>query len=261
MEKLLKVHSTTGNSSRAVDARLKTPFNMIIAGPTKAGKSTLVGKMVNPLNGLFDREFDYVLIFTGTSSDNSNLVEDVHRNYGKNCCVFDNIFSRVSCTQFPKFLDSLLENRARDGFHGLLIFDDLMVELGEAGVLVPLFTKMSSHHQISNLFTTQNLFHHQKRQTDGMTLYRNASYITIFNTPLDQTTASIVAQRLDGKGFVSTANMIKSTYRKYRYIFIDGTQCAPSSLQFRTDLTGRSEENIPYQRVFVKTKDVFDGDC
>ena len=53
----------------------------------------------------------------------------------------------------------MLKERSDKKLKGCLIFDDLMEELSECGVLTKLFTKFSTHYGVSIINIKQNLFH------------------------------------------------------------------------------------------------------
>ena len=43
------------------DARIKTPFSMIIAGPSNSGKTSFVCNLLNKSKSLIDSTFDCIL--------------------------------------------------------------------------------------------------------------------------------------------------------------------------------------------------------
>lgn len=236
-----------------IDARLNVPFNMVISGPTGAGKSTLVESMLNPKREIFTSKFRYILIFLGTQKSENTMALNIESKYGSDICrVYENAFERMTRDQFPTFLENEIESMGGSG--GLLIFDDLMVEMGECGILVPLFTRISSHFNVSNIHITQNIFHKigGKHSGASSTIYRNTKYLVIFNSPMDNTTVEVVARKIRPKGFRQLADMINQICREHRYILIDGCQCTPDVLRYRTNIAGEAEDDeVIFQRVFV----------
>ena len=75
--------------------------------------------------------------------------------------------------KFPQDLKNMLKPRSDKGMKGCLIFDDLMEELSHCGVLLKLFTKYSTHYDVSIINITQNLFHQGtgKHCSDHTTVY------------------------------------------------------------------------------------------
>jgi len=49
--------------TRSFDCRLQTPFNLLITGPTKSGKTTFTCNLLKTSNEMFVRKPDYVLLF------------------------------------------------------------------------------------------------------------------------------------------------------------------------------------------------------
>ena len=47
------------------DARIKTPFTMIITGPPLAGKTSFVAKLIQNRDRLIDRPISYIVWFYG----------------------------------------------------------------------------------------------------------------------------------------------------------------------------------------------------
>lgn len=236
-------HFTDGNSLQPCDGRLRTPFNMIVSGPTGAGKSTLVSQILTSEADIIDKDFDWVYVFIGTPISQNSMAIDLNRKFGKRCRVYADVFNNMEPAEFKPFLLEQLAE-VEEGSNGLLIFDDLMSEVSESGILVPLFTKMSSHQKISNIFITQNIFYKGKKGVEAITVYRNAHYIALFNSPLDKTTIDNVARKINPSKFRNIALMISDVCAKFRYIFIDGR----SALMFRTQITGLLN-GIHYQRL------------
>ena len=70
------------------------------------------------------------------------------------------------------------------------------------GILLDLFTKMSSHYNTSVMHITQNLFHKGsgKHSSDHIRVYRNSHITVLFNNPLDNHPLWTVAAWLVRKG-------------------------------------------------------------
>jgi hypothetical protein len=232
-----------------INASMQLPFSMIVAGPSGAGKSTLVSGMLDPnKHTLFSEEFTFVKIFVGTKMENNSMAMDIKNKLGSRCMIFD----QIDAENCSSIIERETNNVSLD--KGLFIIDDLMVEAGNSGVLNPLFTKVSSHYGLSIIFITQNLFQ-KSRNNDNATLYRNAGYIVIFSSPLDNTTADIIARRLKPTGFRTLSRMLLQECTKHRYIMIDGRQSTDERIRYRTDILSERDSVVAYQRVFVLRND------
>ena len=154
--------------------------------------------------------------------------------------------------EFLKQLKKLLINRNIKGHKGCIIFDDLMKELGEMGILLDLFTKMSLHFSLFIFHITQNLFHKGagKHSSDHVGIYRNSKITILFHNPLDNNPLFTVANRLVRKGSGELCNMLEHITEKHRYVVIHRGMEWLKELHFIMDLFGSTPKGILRQRVF-----------
>ena len=146
----------------------------------------------------------------------------------------------------------MLISQNRKGRKGCVIFDDLMKELGEMGILLNLFTKMSSHYNTSVIHIKQNLFHKGlgKHSSDHVGVYCNSHITMLFNKPLDNHPLWTVAAQLVRKGSGTLSRMLEEIAEKHRYVVIHGGMDWPKKLRFMTDLFGKMggvERQIVYE--------------
>ena len=104
--------------------------------------------------------------------------------------------------EFPTRLKQIFISQNRKGRKGCIIFNDLMKELDEMGILLDLFTKMSSHYNTSVIHITQNWFHKGsgKHSSDHVGVYCYSHITVLFNNPLDNNLLWTVATQLVRKG-------------------------------------------------------------
>ena len=154
--------------------------------------------------------------------------------------------------EFLKQLNKLLININAMGHKECIIFDDLMKELGEMGILLDLFTKMSSHYSLSVFHITQNLFHKGvgKHSSDHVEIYRNSKITILFHNTLDNNLLWMVANRLVRKGSRKLCSMLEHITEKHRYVVIHRVKEWPKKLCFMMDLFGATPEGILRHRVF-----------
>ena len=85
-------------------------------------------------------------------------------------CQSENVYQTREELQkrFPLDLKDMLKERSDKKLKGCIIFDDLMEELSECGVM--LFTKFSTHYGVSIINITQNLFHQGTGKLDHVSM-------------------------------------------------------------------------------------------
>ena len=176
-----------------------------------------------------DQPLDYVVCFLGSNDSKLRELSSVYRGRIQ--------FVRGLPESFEQYIDATKR--------GFFVLDDLMNEGMKNEQVIQLYTKLCHHSNISVALILQNLFHHGKER---YTILRNSHYLVIFNTPLDQSIARILAHRLElnpshKRAVIALINCAQS---KYFYIFLEGTQDRILEAKYRTDLF------IPqFQRCFV----------
>jgi len=190
---------------KIVDARFKHPTTFLINGPSQSGKSTYVDALLRNQRKFFDQPFDYIYVYIGTDSDQNPLFRDMVKDLSSSkvdCQLIelkkiygDNV--KTLCEKFPKELEKNLAAQCNQGKKGCVIFDDLMKELANCDVIMSLFTKFSSHLNVTVIFITQNLFHRGSARSDAATIYRNARNVVLFHTPNDASVVRNIASRLN----------------------------------------------------------------
>ena len=146
---------------------------MSITGPTRVGKSTCVQKPLVENADLLDMKYDYINIFNDTKKKENAMVTAIMDHYGEDIVhtfedmkgFYDNDCKRMQ-HKFPDVFHRMMPRAS-----GLAIFDDLMMELADCNLLVPLYTKWAHHLNISSIHISQNIFHRGsgKHQGDNST--------------------------------------------------------------------------------------------
>ena len=200
------------------DATFKTPFNLIIAGPSQSGKSTFIFNLLKHAGDLISPPFDYIVIFSGSKE---NMYNELDQFLPSNT---------LRCVQgLPKDLDKYIQPYKA----GLFIFDDLQRQASSEDNVGDIFTKRGHHENLSVCLILQNLFHEGKER---LTCMRNCHYLVLFHNPLDHTISYTIAHRLDPTNKKGIVQLITSIQEEFRYILIDGKQETPQAARFRTDI-------------------------
>ena len=218
-------------SFEVFDARLRMPFSPVVASPSMCGKTQFVLKLLESWNILVDSQFDYIVWSYGQKTE---ALEKIKKLYGDKITLVVGI---------PDDLTGFTKQKQ----HGVFIFDDSQSEICDSQEIADLFTKKCHHENISTIVIFQNLFCEGKHRK---TIYRNASYLILFNNPLDYTLAYSLARKIYPQRSSIFLDMFKNAMKKpYGYLFIDGKVSTPEDARFRTDLFGKN-----FQRVLVPNK-------
>lgn len=191
--------------------KFKSPFGMIISGPSSSGKSTFLAKFITESANLIDPPPSSVLYCFGEMSD---MVPALQR-LGVN--VHSGVPSEEMIKQQPKNL--------------LLILDDLLLNVSES-YLSEMFTRKSHHLQYSVIFVTQSLFDRKIRVAR-----QNAQYIILMRSPNSELSIrNIGVQLFPGRLDYYLDSYRQATNKPYGYLVIDMHAASDPSLRLRTGL-------------------------
>ena len=176
------------------DLRLKSPFTAIVSGPTGAGKSKMLQRLIAHASEL-----------------SVPPPEEIHYCYG----VWQPLFEEMHEVIFHEGFIDVMETIPRDGKNRWMIIDDIMDE--NNGDTDSLYTKYSHHLNISVFFVVQNLF---KKQLRTMSL--NTHYLFLFKNPRDSAFISHLAQQvypMQSKFLIESYQ--DATKKPYSYLLLD----------------------------------------
>ena len=130
---------------------------------------------------------------------------------------------------FPNNLYELIEGH--DG--SLIVLDDLMSQCSNDQRVSDLFTR-GSHHGISVLYLTQNLFPPGKL---SRAISLNSHYMVIFRNPRDSLGISTLAKQMFPKHINYLMEAFDdATSKPYEYLMIDCHQLTPENMRLRTNI-------------------------
>lgn len=219
-------------SFQVYDARLTTPFTMIVAGPSQAGKSSFVINLLSKWENMVNTPLDYIVWCYGQMTKDLEVLKQL---YSDKITLVEGV---------PDDLNKYILGKEK---HGVVIFDDSQGLICDSQEIADLFTKRSHHENVSAIAIFQNLICEGKHRK---TIYRNASYLVLFNTPLDYSLAYSTARKIyPHKSSVFLDIYKKATELPYSFLFIDGKVGSLNEARFRTDIF-----NPKYQKVFIPTQ-------
>ena len=132
------------------DIRLKLSSNIVIVGPSQAGKTTFVNNLITHKNIIFNPTPKRIIWCSETKNNDADI----------------NI----------KGLPDLNIIQPND----LIVLDDLFLEAAESKDVSALFTKYAHHKPCCIIFLTQNLFYQSKQQRNRAL---NTHYLILFKNP------------------------------------------------------------------------------
>jgi len=152
----------------------KHPFSYLIVGPTNAGKSVLLEKILINKEKIMDKKFDRIVF--------------CYKAYQKSYEVLKDLNTPI------KFIDGLPNvSEFNSDENNLLILDDLMNECAESEEISKFFRVYSHHMNISIFILNQNIFPKGKCQRD---ISLNVSYMIVFNNPRDRQQIRTLGQQM-----------------------------------------------------------------
>src|SRR5271154_3304383 len=201
------------------------PFNMQVAGPTQAGKSTFVKKLIENADTLISPPPTKIIYIQHEDSTPPSFNSDIP------CEIYYSL-EDLKCVPL-----------------NLIVIDDLYVEAGNSKEVCNLFTRGSHHNNCSVILTTQNLFSYRESKY-STTINRNCKYMVLFKSPRD---CSFV-RTLDSQMYPEKKRFLTKAYRKatevkHGYLLVDTSQECPDHLRLKRNLFREIDQ---YPRVFVE---------
>lgn len=196
---------------------LKSPFGMIISGPSSSGKSTLLLKFIAESVELIEPKPASILYCFG---EMSQIVPILQKS---GIGVFAGVPPEDVIKRQPKPL--------------LLILDDLLLAIDEK-YLNQLFTAKSHHQNFSIVFVTQNLFEKKIKVAR-----QNAQYLILMRSP----NSALSVRNIGVQLFPRQLDYFLDAYRQatnqpYGYLLIDMHASSDPSLRLRTSIFNQEEE-------------------
>ena len=215
------------------DPRWTTPLNVLLAGPSKSGKTLYVSKLIKHFSWLLDRPVKKIVFCYSLWQPAYDEMKRQHKNM--------EFYEGVPNSPFELFP---LNDRP-----GFIFFDDLMGELTDKENKKKMehwFSRGSHHHDVSLCALIQNLF-----PKDMRTVSLNAHIIIYFPNPRDQLQLSTLARQ----AFPNHGDRIKRAYMAikdtpYHPLILDFQQKTPDEFRVRTGLL--PEELISLKEPFSK---------
>lgn len=214
------------SSEKKINGCLLTPFRVCVYGASGSGKTNFYTQLILNREKIIDKEINYIKIFYGIYTPELAFLQQILGDKLE-------IIEGVPEDGFEQYINPSLT--------GIFVLDDIM----GSPKLEKLFTKQSSHGNVSLIYISQNLFY---PTPSNRTIIRNLTGLVIFANPLDNTVINILARRVLPSSPQTFINIFENVTNEnpFAYLFIDGQIKTPHYLRFRTQLF-----ESDYQRVFI----------
>ena len=203
----------------------KHPFTCTLAGPTGAGKTVLLQKILINKKEIFDIEPDRIVVCYKswqTAYDVFNLLET----------PVEFVQGLINVEKFDKDQNNLL------------IIDDLMAECKDNKDIATLFSVHSHHKNISVFLVTQNIFMQGACARD---INLNSTNLIIFNNPRDRQQIRVLGQQMFPKkslGFMEIFDDAIKQQDGHGYLFLDFKQQTQERMRIQTGIIPGDERII-----------------
>ncbi len=201
-----------------MDVRFHMGSNMIVAGPTDAGKSFFVVSLIRNKRELFD-----------------NPPDRVYWYYGVHTAMHDDI-KDLGVTMHKGIPDDFENLRA----NSMIVIDDLMDETKKSEATTKLFTGLAHHKPFFVVFIIQNLFFQSKEMR---TRSLNAQYFVLFKNPRDARQINYLGRQIyPNKARYMTKIYDDATVSPHSYLLVDLHKKTSELVRLRTRV-------MPYEQV------------
>ena len=156
---------THKNEETVVDAQMHHPFRCLVAGPSQSGKSTSVRNLLLWQNDIIDIHFDYVTIVLGTEANKNEILSSLKDE------LRPGVMEIIELKRLYETTELMKKNFSSEFEHFVKNKANLMSELSECGLLLDLFSKYSSHYDLTTIHIMQNIFF----QGRGKTRFRSCN--------------------------------------------------------------------------------------
>ena len=197
----------------------KHPFTMIVAGPTRSGKTSWVASILKNRHSQIKPTPSRIIFcyvhWQPMYLDLESLIPDIE--------WYDAMPTEETFASFP---------------NSLVILDDMMDDVVGDSKMMKVFTERSHHQNISVIFMTQNIFHPGRK---ARTISLNTQYMVLFENPRDrQQIKTLARQMYPGETSNFMDKFKKATSKPYGKLILD---LRPNILEKDRFITGDDHDN------------------
>ena len=194
------------------------PSSIIIAGPSKSGKTVFIRRLICE-NMLTPKPSRIVLIFSEWQQEYERL---------------------KAFTPRLEFFKGPISEELYEGFNpiqnNLLVLDDQMSAAvnGKSSEIEKYFVQGSHHKNLSIIFVMQNIFEKSKGlRTSNL----NANYLVLYKNPRDKGQMGVLGRQMYPRNWRAFVGAIeKATEAPHSYILVDISQKTPDEYRLRSSI-------------------------
>jgi hypothetical protein len=203
------------------DCRLHLPFNLLVAGPSKSGKTTFVSNLLKSGKDMFDKQPDNVILYYATDQD----IYDELINLG---LINEKINFNDADPSYEDIMNKVAPYKDMNG--SLIIFDDTLADIKPG--FEKIFQVLGHHTKSSLIYLSQNLFYNSKTFRD---VSLQLDYIILNRNQRDASQIRILASQLCPGNWDWIVNAYRDvTKEPFSYLFIDCNANSPPELRLRS---------------------------
>ena len=220
--------------------QLKPGSSFILAGPTRAGKTTFVCSLLRYNQYMFGWIFKRIIVFTPHAQSkyenlrNENVVNEIYH-------------------ELPTIEDlDKIASAYKDCGGCIIVLDDIMSSWNAGLNLDKVFTELCHHKNVTCLLLVQNLFF---QNTEYRVMGLNSTYLCAFKNPRDlRQISTLGAKMIPGKGKFIVQAFQQATKNPWSYLFLDYNQDCPDIVRMRSNILPSEKE--PEDIFFLNTTDI-----
>ena len=195
-----------------MDFRLHCNKTMCLVGPSHAGKTTFVLKLLEKKDEIFKCPMNRVIWCYGIYQ------HELHSQLqARGYTLHDGIMPASDIRPYD-----------------IVVLDDLIHESKNSQDVTSMFTRAAHHKPCFIIFITQNLFPPGK---EARTRNLNTHYYVLFKNPRDKSQFQVIARQIRAHNSKPLVDIFEAaTEKPFSYLLLDLTQECPDAYRFRSNL-------------------------
>lgn len=205
---------------------LDPPWNMVVCGAGRAGKTVFVKTLLTNLSDLQPTPFSRIIYCYSTW-------QPLYAEMERDVPLVE--FHRGVCHDHVDALENATDEQVKEMVSTLIVLDDMLTSAVKAHkAIASLFTRLR-HTNTSVIYITQDIFHDSKNLRSAS---RSAAIIVLFNNPRDKT----IVRTLNTQMFPEKPRFLQDAQRqvleldRYGYLFIQLLPTVPEELRVTWDI-------------------------